>query len=70
MTDKTKRKITETIHYKLVRISYLDFGYVNRRRYIHYNIVDKTTKMNVGMFSNLKLARQRLQEMENDKTND
>lgn len=67
MSDKTKRKIGETSHYKLIRVTYLDFGYMARCRYIHYNIVDKTTGRNVGMFSDLKLARKELQNMEDNK---
>ena len=70
MKDKTKRKISETSHYKLIRVTYLDFGYMHRCRYIHYNIVDKVTGRNVGMFSDLKLAKKELQNMEDNKIND
>lgn len=64
MRDKIKRKIEETEHYKLVRVTYLDFGYMNRCRYRHYNIVEKSTNKLLGMFSDLKLARIELQKME------
>ena len=64
MKDKTKRKISETSHYKLIRISYLDFGYMDRHRFIYYHIVDKTTELIVAMFSNLKLARVELKRLE------
>lgn len=66
MKDKVKRTIQQTEHYKLVRVTYLDFGYMNRVRYRHYNIVEKTNNKNVGMFSTLKLAKQELQNMENE----
>lgn len=65
MKDKVKKTIQQTEHYKLVRVTYLDFGYMSRVRYRHYNIVEKTNNKNVGMFSTLKLARQELQKMEN-----
>lgn len=64
MADHIKRKIDETSHYKLIRVTYLDFGYVNRRRYLHYNILDKATGRYVGMFSDLKSAKRELQNME------
>lgn len=67
MYDKIKRKIKETEHYKLVRVTYLDFGYMARCRYRHYNIVEKSTNKLVGMFSDLKLARIELQNMEEKK---
>lgn len=70
MSDKIKRKIKETEHYKLVRVTYLDFGYSARRRYRHYNIVEKSTNRLVGMFSNLKLAKIELRYMEDLKTNE
>lgn len=64
MRDHIKRKIEETEHYKLVRVTYLDFGYMARCRYRHYNIVEKSTNKLVGMFSDLKLARIELQKKE------
>lgn len=67
MSDKIKRKIKETEHYKLVRVTYLDFGYMDRRRYRHYDIVEKSTNKLVGMFSDLKLAKLELQKMEDNK---
>jgi hypothetical protein len=70
MSDHIKRKIKETVHYKLVRVTYLDFGYMSRCRYRHYNIVEKSTNKLVGMFSDLKLAKLELQNMEDNKTNE
>ena len=67
MSDKIKRKIKETEHYKLVKVTYLDFGYMARCRYRHYNIVEKSTNKLVGMFSDLKLAKIELQNMEDKK---
>ena len=64
MSDKIKRKIEETKHYKLIRVTYLDFGYMDRRRYRHYNIIEKSTNKLLGMFSNLKLAKIEIKNME------
>lgn len=38
---------------------------MSRVRYRHYNIVEKTSNKNVGMFSTLKLAKRELQNIEN-----
>lgn len=68
MSDKIKRTIQQTEHYKIVRVTYLDFGYMARCRYRHYNVIEKASNKNVGMFSELKSARADLQYLENKLT--
>lgn len=68
MSDKIKRTIQQTEHYKLIRVTYLDFGYMSRIRYRHYIIKEKASNKNIGMFSELKSARAELQYLENKLT--